>query len=206
MVSPVDMEGAAALAPAARLRLVPNVVDVAAIEPVPPRDGEPVVLFVADHTYEPNREAMRFLVEEAMPSLWEQTPDVRLVVAGKESDRAEAPRPANRDPRLRPRPRGPLRGGRMRRGAAVEGRRLAAEVRRGAGVSACRSPRRRSPPPASTSAAGEHYAEGAGDGPAFAAALREALDPERGNRLALAGRALAEAEYSIEALERRLAP
>ena len=90
MVSPVDMEGAAALAPAARLRLVPNVVDVAAIEPVPPRSGEPVVLFVADHTYEPNREAMRFLVEEAMPSLWELAPDIRLIAAGKESDRTEA--------------------------------------------------------------------------------------------------------------------
>ena len=206
MVSPADMEGAAALAPAARLRLVPNVVDVAAIEPVPPRVGEPVVLFVADHTYEPNREAMRFLVEEAMPSLWEQAPNVRLVVAGKESDRDRGPRCASRDPRLRPRPRRPLRGRRLRRGAAVEGRWLAAEVRRGTRVSgagrrhaACRR-RPRRPRRRALRRGGRRTARRSPP------RCCEALDPARGNRLALAGRALAEAEYSIEALERRLAP
>ncbi len=49
-----------------------------------------------------------------------------------------------------------------------------------------------------------HYFEGAGaDG--FAGALLEALDPERGARVAAAGRELAESTYSIEALARRLA-
>ncbi len=205
MVSPVDMEGAAALAPTARLHLVPNVVDVAAIEPVPQREGEPVVLFVADQTYEPNRKAMRFLVEEAMPSLWERAPEVRLIVAGKGSDRAAAP-----DTRIE------IRGFVPDLGALYEAAGcVAVPLLKGGGsplkfveALAYRVPVAATPLAAAGLEvhAGEHYAEGAPDGPAFAAALLEALDPARGNRLALAGRALAEAEYSIEALERRLAP
>ncbi|HET6998417.1 MAG TPA: glycosyltransferase [Solirubrobacterales bacterium] len=204
MVSPADMEGAAALAPDARLRLVPNVVDVAAIEPAPPRQGERVVLFVADLSYEPNRGALRFLLDEAMPSLWRRADDVRLVVAGKGSDaigptdsRVEASGfvPDLRDLYLAagcvavPL----LEGGgsplkfveALAYGVPVAATPLAAaglEVR-----------------------AGENYVEGAADGEAFAAALLTALDPARGNPLAAAGRELAEREYSIEALERRLA-
>jgi polysaccharide biosynthesis protein PslH len=93
MVSPVDMEGAAALAPDARLRLVPNVVDVSAIRPLPPRQGQRAVLFVADFAYEPNRQALRFLLDEAMPSLWAAAADARLIVAGKGSERFDAADP-----------------------------------------------------------------------------------------------------------------
>lgn len=204
MVSPADIEGAAALAPGARLRLVPNVVDVAAIEPVPPREGQRSVLFVADLSYEPNRGALSFLLEEAMPSLWERAGDVRLVVAGKGSEEI---RPA--DARVKASGFVPdlrdlylaagcvavplLEGGgsplkfveALAYGVPVAATPLAAaglEVR-----------------------AGEHYAEGAGNGEPFARALETALDPARGNPLAAAGRELAEREYSIEALERRLA-
>jgi glycosyltransferase involved in cell wall biosynthesis len=205
MVSPVDMEGAAALAPATRLRLVPNVVDVAAIEPVPPRDGQRAVLFVADHTYVPNQEALRFLLDEAMPSLWERAPDVPLMVAGKGSDRAEVT-----DPRVEVRGFVPdLRA--LYEAAGC----VAVPLLKGGGsplkfveALAYRVPVAATPLAAAGLAvrAGEHYIEGAAEGPAFAAALLEALDPARGNPVALAGRALAEAEYSIEALERRLAP
>jgi glycosyltransferase involved in cell wall biosynthesis len=51
---------------------------------------------------------------------------------------------------------------------------------------------------------GRHYLEGAG-AERFAAAVLEALDPARGAGLGAAGRALAESDYSIEALARRLA-
>jgi glycosyltransferase involved in cell wall biosynthesis len=51
---------------------------------------------------------------------------------------------------------------------------------------------------------GRHYLEGAPPA-GFAAALLEALEPERGAVVGAAGRALAESEYSIEALARRLA-
>ncbi|HEY6730582.1 MAG TPA: glycosyltransferase family 4 protein [Solirubrobacterales bacterium] len=204
MVSPADMEGAAALAPEARLRLVPNVVDVAAIEPVPPRTDERKVLFVADLTYEPNRGALRFLLEEAMPALWERAADVELVVAGKGSAEVEAG-----DPRVRPTGFVPdLRDVYLGAGC------VAVPLLEGGGsplkfveALAYRVPVAATPRAAAglEVRAGEHYVEGGTEGDSFAAALLAALDPAQGNPLALAGRELAEREYSIEALGRRLA-
>lgn len=205
MVSPVDMQGAAMLAPTAHLRLVPNVVDVAAIEPVPPRTGQRVVLFVADLGYEPNREALAFLLERAMPALWERAGEVRVVVAGKGSETIEAT-----DPR-------------------VEGRGFVPDLRALYGAAGCAvvpllegggSPLKfvealaYAVPVVATplaaagleAEAGVHYVEAEPEGDAFAAAILTALEPDRAGRLATAGRELAEAEYSIEALERRLAP
>jgi glycosyltransferase involved in cell wall biosynthesis len=205
MVSPADMEGAAALAPGANLRLVPNVVDVAAIEPVPPRAGERMVLFVADLTYEPNRGALAFLLEEAMPSLWEAAPDAQLVVAGKGSEEIEAP-----DPRVRASGFVP-----DLRQLYLEAGCVAVPLLEGGGsplkfveALAYRVPVAATPRAAAglEAQAGVHFAEGEGGGASFAAALATALDPARGNPLAAAGRELAEREYSIEALERRLAP
>lgn len=203
MVSPADMEGAAALAPEANLRLVPNVVDVAGIEPAPPRTDERKVCFVADLTYEPNRGALRFLLEEAMPALWQTAPDVELVVAGKGSGEIESD-----DPRVKPSGFVPdLRDVYLEAGA------VAVPLLEGGGsplkfveALAYRVPVAATPRAAAglEVRAGEHYAEGGAEGDSFAAALLEALDPERGNPLAAAGRELAEREYSIEALERRL--
>ncbi len=204
MVSPADMEGAAALVPDARLRLVPNVVDVAAIEAVPARDGQRVVLFVSDLSYEPNRGALRFLLDEAMPSLWQRQADVRLVIAGKGSDeigptdsRVEASGfvPDLRDLYLAA---GCVAVPLLEGGgsplkfveALAYGVPVAATPLAAAGLEVH---------------AGEHYAEGAADGEAFASAIEAVLDPARGNPLAAAGRALAAREYSIEALEQRLA-
>jgi glycosyltransferase involved in cell wall biosynthesis len=204
MVSPADMEGAAALAPKANLRLVPNVVDVAGIEPVSPRADERKVLFVADLTYEPNRGGLRFLLEQAMPQLWERAPDVELVVAGKGSEAIEGG-----DERVRPSGFVPdLRDLYLEAGA------VAVPLLEGGGspLKFVEALAYRVPVAATSRAAaglevrsGEHYAEGGTDGESFAAALLEALDPARGNPLAAAGRELAEREYSIEALERRLA-
>lgn len=204
MVSPADMAGAAALAPGARLRLVPNAVDVTAIEPVPAREGQSVVLFVADLTYEPNRGALEFLLAEAMPALWKRRPDVHLLVAGKGSEEIRRP-----DPRVEPVGFVPdLRDAYLRAGC------VAVPLLEGGGsplkfveALAYRVPVAATPLAAAGLEArpGEHYAEGAANGEPFALALEAALDPERGNRLAAAGRALAEDEYSIEALERRLA-
>jgi glycosyltransferase involved in cell wall biosynthesis len=205
MVSPADMKGAAALAPQSNLRLVPNVVDVAGIEPVPPRADQRKVLFVADLSYEPNRGALSFLLEQAMPALWERAPDVELVVAGKGSGEIEAG-----DPRVRPSGFVPdLRDVYLGAGA------VAVPLLEGGGsplkfveALAYRVPVAATPRAAAglEVRAGEHYVEGEGDGESFAAALETALDPSRGNPLAAAGRELAEREYSIEALERRLAP
>jgi polysaccharide biosynthesis protein PslH len=205
MVSPTDMEGAAALAPGAGLRLVPNVVDVATIEPVPPRSGERSVLFVADLTYEPNRGALTFLLEQAMPRLWETAADVQLVLAGKGSEEIEVP-----DPRVRASGYVP-----DLRQLYLEAGCVAVPLLEGGGsplkfveALAYRVPVAATPRAAAglEAQAGVHYAEGGTDGSSFAAALAAALDPANGNPLAAAGRELAEREYSIEALERRLAP
>jgi glycosyltransferase involved in cell wall biosynthesis len=204
MVSAVDMEGAAALAPGATLRLVPNVVDVAAIRPVTPRTGQRSVLFVADLGYEPNREALDFLVKTAMPGLWSYAPDIRLLVAGRGSEGINAT-----DPRVQPQGFVPdlrdlyeaagcvavplLEGG----GSPLKfvealafGVPVVATPKAAAGLQA---------------QAGEHYLEADPTTESFSAAVLTALDPSIGNRLASAGRRLAEREYSIEALEKHLA-
>jgi polysaccharide biosynthesis protein PslH len=95
MVSEPDLEGARALCPSAKLRYVPNVVDVAAIAPVKPGGQERRVLFVANFAYEPNRNGLRFLREEVLPLLWEQIPDARLLLVGPGLER-----PPGEDPRI----------------------------------------------------------------------------------------------------------
>jgi glycosyltransferase involved in cell wall biosynthesis len=83
MVSEADMAAARELCPAASLRLVPNVVDVRAIDPVIPDVAARRVLFVGDFTYEPNRTALRFLLDEAMPRVWAELPDAKLRLVGR---------------------------------------------------------------------------------------------------------------------------
>jgi glycosyltransferase involved in cell wall biosynthesis len=94
MPSERDLAGAAGLAPGSRLRLVPNAVDVAAVAPSEPA-GEHCALFVGDYTYEPNRNAARFLLEQVMPLVWRDLPSARLVLAGRGLDA-----PAQLDPRV----------------------------------------------------------------------------------------------------------
>lgn len=205
MVSPADMQGAAALAPTARLRLVPNVVDVAAIAPVPPRSGQRSLLFVADLSYEPNRQGLRFLLDSALPAIWERAPEIRLSVAGKGSDAIEAT-----DPRVEGLGFVPDLGALYdAAGCAVVplleggGSPLKFVEALAFGVPVVATPLAAA---GLEVQAGIHYAEGEPAGEPFARAVLDALEPQRGNALAAAGRELAEREYSIEALERRLAP
>jgi glycosyltransferase involved in cell wall biosynthesis len=81
MVSEADLAAAAELCPGARLRYVPNVVDVGAIAPVAPAD-EPVAVFVANFAYEPNRNGLEFMLERVMPRVWEHLPAARLRLVG----------------------------------------------------------------------------------------------------------------------------
>lgn len=204
MVSAADIAGARELAPGAHLRVVPNVVDVAAIEPLPPRSGQRSVLFLADFGYEPNREALRLLQDEAMPSLWRMTADVRLLVAGKGSERVE---PA--DPRIEVRGFVP-----ELRDLYDEAGCVAVPLLEGGGsplkfveALAYGAPIVATPRAAAGLAVedGRHYVEAEPAGEPFARGILSALDPSIGNPLGRAGRELAEREYSIEALERRLA-
>jgi polysaccharide biosynthesis protein PslH len=204
MVSQADLDGARALAPGARLRLAPNVLDVEAIEPVAPRTGERSALFLADFRYEPNRGALRFLLEDVLPAVWAEAPDVRLTVAGLGSDRFEAP-----DERVSFEGfSDDLDGLYAAAGCA------AVPLLEGGGsplkfveALAHRVPVVATPRAAAglTAEPGVHYFEGLPEGDAFAAALRQALDPQLANPVAEAGRRLAEREYSIQALSGLLA-
>lgn len=98
MVSEADMLSARELCPSAKLRLVPNVVDVAAIEPVyaPSPPLSPSAIFVANFAYEPNRHALTFLLQEVFPRVWEQLPYACLTLAGAGLEHAPS-----EDPRVR---------------------------------------------------------------------------------------------------------
>jgi glycosyltransferase involved in cell wall biosynthesis len=94
MVSEADEAAARELCPQARLRLVPNVVDVSAIAPVTPDVSAQRAVFVGNFSYEPNRNGLRFLLDDVMPRVWVQLPDarLRLVGAGLEAPPSDDPR------------------------------------------------------------------------------------------------------------------
>ncbi len=203
MVSEADLTGAAALAPGAGLRLVPNVVDVLATEPVGPRSGQRAVAFVADFAYEPNRDGLAFLMAESMPALWRRAADVELIVAGKGSGEIEPP-----DPRIKPQGFVPdLRDVYERAGAVM------VPLREGGGspLKFVEALAYGLPVVATPLAAagleitpGSDYFEAPAEGEEFAAAILRALDPALANPVGLAGRRVAEQRYSLEALERCL--
>lgn len=203
MVSRADMAAARELCPEARLRYVPNVVDVAAIAPVHPAVDERRVLFVASFAYEPNRRGLRFLLEEVFPRVWAELPDARLTLVG--TGLRESP---SNDPR-------------------VEVRGFVEDLRNAyAGASCAVVPLLQGggtplkliealayglPTIATARAAaglelrdGEHCLIAAG-GEAFAAALLRVLR-DGAPELARRGRELAAERYSIEALSALLAP
>jgi glycosyltransferase involved in cell wall biosynthesis len=82
MVSHADMASAHGLCPSARLRYVPNVVDVGAIAPIVAQPEHHRAVFVANFSYPPNQSGLRFMVNEVMPRLWEQIPDAKLSLVG----------------------------------------------------------------------------------------------------------------------------
>ena len=115
MVSEADLRAAHELAPHAKLRLAPNVVDVAAIEPVfaaiepgtaaghpaAPESGAAArpkqsAIFVANFAYAPNRTALGFLLEEVFPRVWGELPYASLLLAG-----GGLQEPTIADPRVR---------------------------------------------------------------------------------------------------------
>lgn len=95
MVSESDMRGARELCPEARLRYAPNVVDVASITPVTDLSDAHRAIFVASFNYQPNRNGLKFLLEEVFPRVWAELPDARLTVVG-----AGLKEPPSSDPRV----------------------------------------------------------------------------------------------------------
>jgi glycosyltransferase involved in cell wall biosynthesis len=95
MVSEADLAAAHKLCPGARLRYAPNVVDVAAIEPVVALTGERRALFLANFDYKPNQTALDFLLDEVFPRVWKELPDAKLALVG-----AGLGQPPSSDPRV----------------------------------------------------------------------------------------------------------
>jgi glycosyltransferase involved in cell wall biosynthesis len=200
MASPSDVERARALAPGARLRYVPNAIDVDAIRPVSAAGGGGL-LFVADFTYAPNRNALRFLLEEVLPRVWRELPDARLAVAGRGLDSAP------RDERVEA-----LGFVSDLASAYASAACVAVPLREGGGsplkfieALAYGVPVVATPLAAAglEARAGEHYLEG-GEAEAFAEAVVRVLR-DGAVDVAARGRRLVEERYSIEALARAIA-
>ncbi len=204
MVSDSDLRAARELCPRAKLRLVPNVVDVAAISPVAPAP-QPRAIFVADFSYEPNRNALRFLLEEAMPRVWKRLPDARLMLVGGGLGRAPLER-APEDSRVEA-----LGFVQNLAGAYARARCAVVPLLEGGGtpLKLVEALAYGLPVIATARAAaglglrdGEHCLI-ADDGEAFAAALAKALRGEA-SELGAAGRRIAQERYSVEALAKLL--
>ncbi len=199
MATRADQRGAAELAgEEITTRYVPNVVDVERIAPVAPGGGD-VLLFVGDFTYAPNREGLRFLVDDVLPIVWRSLPGVRLLVAGRgaleppSDDRIEVLGFVE-----------DLRSVYERVDAAVvpllhgggSPLKFVEALAYGLPVIATRH----AGGLLEDGTANEHFLVAA-DGPEFARAVSSLLhDPRRAGRLGAAGRGLAERSYSIDAL------
>jgi polysaccharide biosynthesis protein PslH len=67
----------------ARVRVVPNAIDVSAYPfRLPCEDAAPNLLFLGKLDYRPNAEAVRWLVQRLQPQLWERNASARLFVVG----------------------------------------------------------------------------------------------------------------------------
>jgi glycosyltransferase involved in cell wall biosynthesis len=202
MVSRLDLETAERLAPSARLRYVPNVADVSAIEPARPGPRGRGILMVGDFLYPPNQLGRSFMVEEVMPRVWQSAPEARLTLVGRGLDGWHAP-----DARI-------VLAGFVEDLAAAYGRSacVVVPITVGGGTPlkfvealAYGVPVVATPFAARglQAAPGEHYREGT-DADSFAEGVLEVLR-DGATQMAARARTLAEREYSVEALARLLA-
>jgi glycosyltransferase involved in cell wall biosynthesis len=205
MATRADVRAAVELgAEPARVRYVPNVVDTCRIAPVDPARSDRV-LFVADFTYPPNRQALGWLTAEVLPRLWERRPEARLSLVGRGSDEPQ------RDARVQ------ALGFVDDLAAAYASADVVAVPLLSGGGSPLKFVEALAyglPVVATSHAArlledgvaGEHFVE-AHDAGAFAAALDALLgDPVRGGRIGATGRELVQRSYSVDTLAELLCP
>jgi glycosyltransferase involved in cell wall biosynthesis len=203
MVSKRDLQIARGMVPDAHLRYVPNAVDVAAIGPIAlPNQPGHRLLMLGDFLYAPNRTGRAFLVDEVLPLVWREQPDVQLSLVGRGCDGWASP-----DPRIKV-------AGFVEdlASAYAQADCVVVPVTTGGGtpLKFVEALAYQVPVVATAFAAkglevetDKHYLQGS-DAASFASAILQALRGEaRG--LALEGRRIAEAEYSVQALAERIA-
>jgi glycosyltransferase involved in cell wall biosynthesis len=203
MVSQRDIDAARSLEPKARLRYVPNAVDVASIHPVEdtshPRER---LLMVGDFLYAPNRTGRNWLVSEVMPLVWQAVPQAQLTLVGRGCDDWSPP------------------DSRIEVAGFVEDLDVVYQqsdcvvvpVSTGGGsplkfveALAYRVPVVATPFAAGglEVVAGKHYLQGS-DAPSFAAGILEVLQ-QGAPHIATGGRRIAEERYSVESVAQRIA-
>jgi len=80
-ITPADATILGGIAPGARVDVVPNVHEERS-SAVPPRAGRRGLLFVGNYKHGPNVDAVRHLIAEIMPAVWETLPDTELHLVG----------------------------------------------------------------------------------------------------------------------------
>ena len=84
-VADADADRLRALAPRARVEVVPNGVDAARFRPDPDVEAEPMSLvFVGAMAYAPNVAAMRYFTDEVLPIVRRTRPGARLTIVGRD--------------------------------------------------------------------------------------------------------------------------
>ncbi len=83
VVSDTERDTLLAEVPGADVRVVPNVHDVEA--DVAPCTGREGILFLGGFQHAPNADAVEHLVRDVMPAVWEQRPDLRVTVVGRDA-------------------------------------------------------------------------------------------------------------------------
>jgi len=82
VVNERERDAVARLAPAARIEVVGNGIDVSGLRSPTTPAGDPVVVFCGVMNYAPNEEGARWLAREVWPIVRAQRPAARLVLAG----------------------------------------------------------------------------------------------------------------------------
>lgn len=89
-VSEVDAHALAALAPSARIRVIPIAIDVNRRPPLKRPVGDPIVLFVGGLHWPPNASALDWLTGSVWPLVRREAPDAQLFCIGRATARQRA--------------------------------------------------------------------------------------------------------------------
>jgi sugar transferase (PEP-CTERM/EpsH1 system associated) len=99
VVNARERDALRALAPDARVEIVPNGIDLDAFRPSTPPAADPVVAFAGVMSYAPNHEGVAWFVREVWPRIRAARPEARFIVIGSEPS-AEARAWAAADPSI----------------------------------------------------------------------------------------------------------